>query len=488
MMNNFNNIPKMIFDLGGTGNVAKQLRIQPSTVSNWKKKNKIPNSYKERVSSLISEKNINNQYKKHTFNSLPNLKYNKILIIISGGIASYKSIELIRIFKKMNFETNVILTKSAQKFISPLLITSLSGNKCFTDLFSEDDEENMNHIKLARENDLILIAPTTANLIGKLANGLADDLATNVILATNNKIVLAPSMNPFMWLNPATQKNIATLKERGFEFIEPDEGHMACGEEGIGRLPDIETISKYIINKLSNEMETSHNLITYNKITNLNVVVTAGPTQENIDPIRFISNGSSGKQGYAIAEEFKNSGAYVTLISGPTNLKDPNVDKIIKIKSAKQMLNAVKKNMPADIFISAAAVSDWKLIPFDLNNKEINPNKKLKKNIFNEDNLIFKVSNNPDIINIISNDKNRPKLVIGFAAETTNLIKNAKSKLKSKNLDFIVANQIDQENQVFGNDYNTVSIIERNSLEKYEKKNKIEIAKKIINKIINNYL
>jgi len=346
----------------------------------------------------------------------------------------------------------------------------------------------MNHIKLARENDLILIAPATANLIGKLANGLADDLATNVILATNNKIVLAPSMNPFMWLNPATQKNMTTLKERGFEFIEPDEGYMACGEEGIGRLPDIETISKYIINKLSNDIKTNQNLITYNKIVNLNVVVTAGPTQENIDPIRFLSNGSSGKQGYAIAEEFKNLGAYVTLISGPTNLKDPNVDKFIQIKSAKQMLNAVQKNMPADIFISAAAVSDWNLIPFDLENKVVSSNKKLKKDVFSEGNLIFKVSNNPDIINIISNHKNRPKLVIGFAAETNNLIKNAKSKLKSKNLDFIVANQIDQDNEVFGNDYNTVSIIEKNSLEKHEKKNKIEIAKIIVKKIINKYL
>ncbi len=487
-MNNFKNISQIVFDLGGTGNVARQLSIQPSTVSNWKKNNKIPKSYKERILLLMSETNSDNQYKNCSDNSGPKLKFNKILIIVSGGIASYKSLELIRIFNKLNIETNVILTKAAQKFISPLLITSLSGKKCFTDLFSEDDQENMNHIKLARENDLILIAPATANLIGKLANGLADDLATNVLLATNNKIVLAPSMNPFMWSNPATQKNIFTLKKRNFEFIEPEEGLMACGEEGIGRLPDIEIISKYVINKLSNDLQTSHNLITYNKITKLNVVVTAGPTQENIDPIRFISNSSSGKQGYAIAEEFKNAGANVTLISGPTKLKTPNVNKFIQIKSAIQMLNAVQKNMPADIFVCTAAVSDWKLIPYDLENKKINSQKKLKKNIFNKNNMIFKISNNPDIVNMIANQKNRPKLVIGFAAETNNVINNAKSKLKSKNLDFIVANQIDKENEVFGKDYNTVSIIEKNCLEKHEKKSKMEIAKIIVKKIINKYL
>ncbi len=488
MMNNFNNVSQIVFDLGGTGNLAKKLGIKPSTISNWKKNNKVPKSYKEKILLFISETNINNQYKNYSVNLTTNLKFNKILIIIAGGIASYKSLELIRIFKKIDIETNVILTKSAQEFISPLLITSLSGKKCFTDLFSEEDEENMNHIKLARENDLILIAPATANIIGKLANGLADDLATNVLLATNNKIILAPSMNPFMWSNIATQKNIATLKKRNFEFIEPEEGSMACGEEGIGRLPDIDIISKYVINRLSNNIEKSHNLITYNKITNLNVVITAGPTQENIDPIRFISNSSSGKQGYAIAEEFKNAGANVTLISGPTNLKAPNVNKFIKIKNAVQMLNAVQKNMPADIFVSSAAVSDWKLIPYDLKDKEISSKNKLKKNTFNKDNLIFKISNNPDIINIVSNQKNRPKLVIGFAAETNNLINNAKSKLKSKNLDFIVANQIDKENEVFGNDYNTVSIIEKNNLEKYNKKSKIEIAKIIVKKIINNYL
>ena len=342
-MNFFMNVSQIIFDLGGTGNVAKILKVRSSTISNWKKNNKIPNSYSDKILYLISEikeKKLNSDFIiDNNIKDLSNTKLHKILIIIAGGVASYKSLELIRLFKKLNIETDVILTKSAQKFLNPLLITSLNGKKCFTELFSEEDEDNMSHIRLARNNDLILVAPTTANLMAKLANGLADDLASNVLLATENKVVLAPSMNPVMWLNPATQDNIKTLKERGVEFIAPDKGYMACGEEGIGRLPEISTISEFVLKKISKEKNFNQNLISHdNKLKNLKVLITAGPTQEKIDPIRYVSNNSSGKQGYAIAEEFKKKGAHVTLISGPTNISIPNVDKIIKIRTADEML------------------------------------------------------------------------------------------------------------------------------------------------------
>ena len=492
-MNFFMNVSQIIFDLGGTGNVAKTLNIKPSTISNWKKNNKIPNSYSDKISYLISttkDKQLNQNFVFENKNkSNLNYKLHKILIIISGGVASYKSLELIRLFKKMNIETDIILTKSAQKFLNPLLITSLNGKKCFTELFSEDDEDNMNHIKLARNNDLILVAPTTANMMAKLANGLADDLASNVLLATENKIVLAPSMNPIMWLNPATQENIKTLKKRGVEFISPEEGFMACGEEGIGRLPETQIISQFVLRKLYKNNNFVHSFISHNnKLKDLKVIVTAGPTQEKIDPIRFISNNSSGKQGYAIAEEFKKNGANVTLISGPTNLTIPSVDKLIQVNTADEMLNATLKCLPSDIFVGSAAVADWKLIPVDLNNKEIDTNNKIKKLNDKCNQIIFKTKNNPDILKTISLHNKRPKLVIGFAAETDNLIENAKSKLKSKKLDFVIANKVNNENQVFGNDFNSISIIEKGKIENHNKKNKIEIAKIIINKIVNQYL
>ncbi len=492
-MNFFMNVSQLIFELGGTGSVAKKLQIQSSTISNWKKNNKIPDAYSVKIYSLLSqtqEIQLQKNIIERDFNNVfTKSKQIKILLIISGGVASYKMLELIRLLKKINIEIDIILTKSAQKFINPLLITSLNGKECFTELFSEDEDNNMNHIKLARNNDLVIVAPATANILGKLANGLADDLASNVLLATTNKILLAPSMNPMMWLNPATQKNIKVLRDRGIDFIEPEQGSMACGEEGIGRLPDLELISKQIIYKISEKINLSNEIpFIEKKLHGLKILITAGPTQEKIDPIRFISNNSSGKQGYAIAEEFEKKGANVTLISGPTNLNVPKVDKFINITTAEEMLEATLQNLPTDIFISTAAVADWKLVPYDLKNSKINSKNKIKKNHSNDEDIIFKCKNNPDILNIISKHKNRPGLVIGFAAETNNLIDNAKLKLKNKNLDFIIANKISNENKVFGNDINTVSIVEKKSIESHIQKSKHEIANIIIKKITNHYL
>ena len=473
-MNNFNNVSELIFKLGGTGYVSKLLKTNPSTISNWKKNNKVPSSYLNRLQILLNENHLNSS---NTL--LDNLNLKKItpqiLIIISGGVSCYKVLELLRVFHKVNFNINVVMTKSAQKFISPLLITSLINKQCYTKLFSSKENENMNHINLARDNDLILVAPCTANFIAKMCYGIADDLASNIILAANSKILIAPSMNPYMWENEATQNNIKILKERGINFIEPNSGEMACGESGTGRLPEINEIFVFTKKLLTKTNETKNN-----GITNLKVLITAGPTQEQIDPIRYISNNSSGKQGYAIAKNFKQNGAKVILISGPTNIEAPIVDEFINVKSSKEMLSEVEKNLDCDVFVSTAAVCDWKFLPYDSQNKKISMDEKLKKN----KNMIFKTENNPDILEFVSSHSNRPKLVVGFAAETSNLVKNASSKLISKKLDLIVANLINKKNTVFGSEYNEIAIIDdKQNIQKTSKLKKIDIAKIVVDKI-----
>ena len=370
-----------------------------------------------------------------------------------------------------------MLTKSAQKFITPLIVTSLINKKCFTKLFSSEEDENMNHINLARNKDLILVAPCTANFIAKITHGIADDLASNIILASNSKIFVAPSMNPYMWENKATQDNLKTLKQRGVVLINPNSGVMACGENGTGRLPEINEIFSFTKNYLLN-----------NKVKGLNefhrqlkILITAGPTQEKIDPIRYISNNSSGKQGYALAEEFLKLGAHVTLISGPTNINKPNVNKFIEVLSAEEMLSQVESNIDCDIFISSAAVCDWKLIPYSLKNKKLSNNNKLKKN----KDIFFKLETNPDIIKFVSKNKKRPTLVIGFAAETKNLIQNATKKLEEKQLDMIIANLIEKENSIFGEEFNKIFIIDKQcNIQESEKLTKNEIANLIISKTL----
>ena len=335
------NISNLISLLGGTGAIARKLDINPSAISNWKKQNKIPKTKYEAISKLSLDLNINieeylypNDYKGSKFS---------ILLIICGGIASYKSLEIIRLIKKNNIELYVVMTKSAQKFLTPLLVTSLNEKKCYTDLFSIEDEANMNHITLARKADIILVAPTTANIMGKFANGIADDLASTILLATFSTVFLAPSMNPVMWENLATQENYHKLLDRGIKFIEPESGDMACGEFGTGRLPEPKHIIDEIVNNLNYKKKIQK------QFNNVSVVITAGPTIENIDPVRFMSNKSSGKQGYAIASELSNRGADVTVISGPVDIPPPKCNKLIKITSAQEMYDKTISILPADI-------------------------------------------------------------------------------------------------------------------------------------------
>lgn len=391
----------------------------------------------------------------------------KILLIISGGIAAYKSLELIRILKKNNIKVQVVLTKGGAEFVTPLSVSALSEEKVYQKLFSLKDETEMGHIQLSRENDLILVAPASANIIAHAAAGIANDLATTILLAANKPILFAPSMNVEMWNNPITQKNVKFLKDNNYTFIGPEPGDLACGEEGDGRMSEPKTIYKYIGSMFKK------------KKLNINVLVTAGPTFEAIDPVRFIGNRSSGKQGIAIAKIFYELGANVTLILGPSSQKIPENIKVVNIETAYDMLEAVKKINNIDVAICAAAVSDWAIK---------NPSKiKIKKNKKNIPKINFSL--NPDILEYISNQKNnRPKLVIGFAAETNNLVNNAKEKLKSKKCDWIIANNVLEDPNIFGGENNSVTLITRDNIEPWDKCSKTDIAKKLCSKVIKEIL
>tara|TARA_B110000008_G_scaffold147144_1_gene148744 strand:+ start:401 stop:1588 length:1188 start_codon:yes stop_codon:yes gene_type:complete len=389
----------------------------------------------------------------------------KILLIISGGIAAYKSLELIRILKRNNIKVQVILTKGGEKFVTALSVAALSEEKVYQDLFSLKDETEMGHIRLSRENDLILVAPASANIIAHTAAGISNDLATTVLLASNKPAFFVPSMNVEMWNNPITQKNIKFLKDNDYNFIGPDSGDLACGETGDGRMSEPSKVYEYIASTIKK------------KKLKLNILVTAGPTYEAIDPVRYIGNKSSGKQGIEIAKAFHKLGANVSLVLGPCSESIPKDMNTINIETAKDMYREIKKMNKIDVAICAAAVSDWSID---------NPsNMKIKKNNNNKPNL--NLSLNPDILEYISNKKNnRPRLVIGFAAETDNLIKNAQEKLKKKNCDWILANDISKNPEIFGGDNNTISFITKNNIDKWNTCSKKEVAEKLVNKVIEN--
>ena len=390
----------------------------------------------------------------------------KILLIISGGIAAYKSLELIRILKKNNIKVQVILTKGGERFVTALSVAALSEENVYQDLFSLKDETEMGHIRLSRENDLIIVAPASANIIAHAAAGISNDLATTVLLAANKPIFFVPSMNVEMWKNPITQRNIKFLKNNNFNFIGPDSGDLACGEEGEGRMSEPQEIFKYITSKIKK------------KNIKLDILVTAGPTHEAIDPVRYISNKSSGKQGIEIAKAFHKLGANVNLVLGPSKESIPTGINIINIKTAKEMLTEIKKLKNIDIAICAAAVSDWTIDKPSTN--------KIKKQKINKP--VLNLSLNPDILEYISNkNNNRPKLVIGFAAETNNLIKNAKEKLKKKNCDWIVANDVSKNPEIFGGDNNCISLVTKNNVDEWDTCSKKEVAEKLAIKAIENF-
>ena len=395
---------------------------------------------------------------------MKNLYQKKILLIICGGIAAYKSLDLIRILKKNGSKVKTILTKNAQNFVTPLSIASLSQEKVYTDLFNSDNESEMDHISLSRWADLILIAPATANTISKISFGFTDDLASTVVLASNKKIFITPAMNVRMWEHQSNKENLKKLKGYGYEVIGPEIGEMACGEYGEGKMSEPESIAKYL-NSYFKKLDGNKKF---------KALVTAGPTREYIDPVRFISNKSSGKQGYEIAKSLVENGFETTLISGPTNINPIDGINFIKVKSADEMLNETLKNLPSDVAIFSAAVTDFKV-----KNIEI---EKIKKNKISE----LSLEKNVDILSHISNHNSlRPKLVIGFAAETNSIKKNALKKLSEKNCDWIIANDISKKDIGFESNFNEVSIFYKNSSEeKFPLMRKSNLAEKIVNRII----
>ena len=395
------------------------------------------------------------------------LKNKKILIIVGGGIAAYKTLDLIRLLKKNGAEIKTILTKSGKEFVTSLSITTLTGTKTFENLFDKELEEEIDHIGLSRWADIIIVMPTTANFMSKLTNGKAEDLATTVILAADKDILLVPAMNVRMWLHKATQKNLEVLQDYGYLFVGPEKGEMACGEFGEGKMSSPRQIFFFLKNYFHKK-----NIV---KDKHLKALVTTGPTREYLDPIRYISNESSGKQGYEIALALDKLGIKTTLIAGPSTFVVPKNIKVKKITSADEMLSEVKKALPVDLAVCAAAVADFKPIQKNKN--------KLKKDKLNFESINF-IKNN-DILEFISkNNKSRPQIVAGFSAETHDVLRNSIKKLKNKHCDFIFANDVSKKDIGFNSDFNKVSVIDKTGKIKSIKKNKKSLIANIIAQIL----
>ncbi|MCI5629585.1 MAG: bifunctional phosphopantothenoylcysteine decarboxylase/phosphopantothenate--cysteine ligase CoaBC [Clostridium sp.] len=393
------------------------------------------------------------------------LKNKTVVIGVSGGIAVYKACDIVSRLKKLNANVHVIMTNNATEFVTPLTFQSLSQNYVVNDMFEEPKTWDVEHISLAKKADVFLIAPATANVIGKIANGICDDMLTTTVMATTGKVLIAPAMNTNMYRNPILQRNITILKELGYNFVNPESGRLACGDVGEGKLAQPEVIVNEVVNLLTDEEKD---------LQGQKIMITAGPTVESIDPVRYLTNRSTGKMGYAIAKQAANRGAEVTLVSGPTNIAPPsNIKKLIKIESAKDMYNAIIENFDDNqVIIKSAAVADYKPKTYS--------DKKIKKN---DDDLVIKLDRNKDIAYELGKIK-KDKILVGFAAETNDIIENAKGKIQKKNFDFIVANDLTEEGAGFGTDTNIVKIIDKEgNINKYPQMKKDEVANVILDKV-----
>ena len=390
------------------------------------------------------------------------LKGSRTLLLVGGGIAAFKALDLIRRLRERGSEVQVVLTPAAGQFVTPLSAAALSGTPARTDLFSLTDEAEMGHIELSRSADLLVVAPATADLLAKMANGLADDLASTTLLATDKPVLVAPAMNVRMWTHPATQRNVARLKADGIAFVGPEEGAMACGEFGPGRMSEPAAIADAVARILRP---------TSGALAGRHVLITAGPTYEPIDPVRFIGNRSSGLQGYAIARAAQAAGARVTLVSGPVKLARPEGVRVIDVQTAREMLAAVEAALPADVFIAAAAVADWRV--------EEAGGRKLKKT--GEAPPTLTLVENPDILATVARSgQSRPRLVVGFSAETDQIERYAREKLEKKGCDFIVANAVGVDGKVFGALENEVQIFTRDNVISWPQMSKDEVGKRLI--------
>jgi len=389
-----------------------------------------------------------------------------ILLIISGGIAAYKSLELIRRLAERGCRTRAILTRAGEEFVTPLSVASLTGDKVFTQLFSLTEESEIGHIELSRSADLVVVAPASADIMAKMASGLADDLATTALLATDKPVLIAPAMNVRMWMHPATQHNVAILQQRKVSVVGPNEGEMACGEYGPGRMAEPEEI----IEAIARALAPAHKQL----LKDRRVLITAGPTQEPIDPVRYIANRSSGRQGYALAEAAAARGAETVLISGPTNLTPPDGVKVVWVRTADEMLKAAEEALPADIAIFAAAVADWRIV-------NVSGEKIKKTGATKVPSLLL--AETPDILSSIAHHKSkRPRLVAGFAAETENVVENAMAKLRRKGAEVIIANDVSAQSGVMGGKRNRVHVISEAGVESWPDLGKEEVAARLIDK------
>jgi phosphopantothenoylcysteine decarboxylase/phosphopantothenate--cysteine ligase len=393
----------------------------------------------------------------------------RILLVIAGGIAAYKSLDLIRRLREHGFTVRVVMTAGAQQFVTPLAAGALAGGKVFTELFDRDAEHDIGHIRLARDTDLVLVAPATADILARMAGGQADDLATAVLLATDRPVLAAPAMNPAMWAHPATRRNVEQLRRDGVRFIGPAAGEMAeAGEAGLGRMVEPPEIVEAVARLLGGAAA-------HGDLAGRHVIVTSGPTQEPIDPVRYIANRSSGKQGHAIAAAAAAAGARVTLVSGPVAISDPPGVTTVHVITAREMLEAVEAALPADVTVMAAAVADW---------RAAKPAKgKIKKDGSGKVEPLQLVEN-PDILATVGRHHTlRPLLVVGFAAETGDLVRNAKAKLKAKGADWIVANDVSAESGVMGGDDNAVTLVTADGAEPWPRMSKAEVAARLVERI-----
>ena len=403
----------------------------------------------------------------------------RILLIISGGIAAYKSLFLIRVLAKRGIASRVIITRGGTEFVTPLSAGALSGDKVYSDLWDLTDEAEMGHIELSRSADLVVVAPATADIMAKAAHGIANDLATTTLLATDKRVLYAPAMNVRMWEAASTERNMETLKKDGALFIGPDAGAMACGEFGEGRMAEPEDIADAIEAALSG-VTTLDGLRGPKPLTGKTALVTAGPTREPIDPVRYLSNHSSGKQGYAISSALADLGAEVTLVSGPVSIRPPGNVTLVKIETALEMLAACEAALPSDIFVSVAAVADWR--PASCGDK------KIKKN--GDAPAPLKLEENPDILKTLSTAKKRPKLVVGFAAETNDVIEHATAKRLRKTCDWIVANDVSGDGpagNVMGGDHNKMILVTDNGADEWPRLSKQDSARRLAAKIAEHF-
>ncbi|HEY8268751.1 MAG TPA: bifunctional phosphopantothenoylcysteine decarboxylase/phosphopantothenate--cysteine ligase CoaBC [Xanthobacteraceae bacterium] len=395
------------------------------------------------------------------------LKSKRILLVIGGGIAAYKSLDLIRRLRERGARVRVVMTRAAQEFITPLSVGAIAGERAFTDLFDQASELDVGHIRLARETDLVVVAPTTADRMAKMAYGIADDLAAAVLLATDKKILLAPAMNPQMWAHPATRRNHVRLISDGRLFVGPNKGEMAeSSEAGIGRMAEPLEIVSAIEDIFSMEPERT-------ALAGRRMLVTSGPTREPIDPVRFLSNRSSGRQGHAIAHAAAQAGAEVVLVSGPVEIPDPEGVKTIHVETAREMLEAAEAALPADAAVCVAAVADWRV--------EARAQEKMKKS--GDKPPALSLVENPDVLSRISHHALRPKLVVGFAAETEKLIEYARAKLKKKGCDWIVANDVSDQSGVLGGEANQIHLVTEKGVETWPLQTKEAVAGALVKRI-----